>query len=110
MKIFFSWLIFIVIIAGLVMIFWNRHWYIRHMPKLPTMTGGQAVLFGFASAFMWVEVLKWGVHKPFNCLHCMCGWFTVLLAVLFHVPFWSFYLPVGVAVGAIYSAIKMRYL
>lgn len=74
------------------------------------MTGIQAIVFGFACAFVWVEVLKLGRHKPFNCLHCMTGWCTLLIAWLGHVGYWPFYLFVGVTVGAVFSAIKMRWL
>jgi hypothetical protein len=74
------------------------------------MTGLQAIIFGFACAFTWVEVLHWGNRKPFKCLKCMCGWLTLIIASCFHVEYWPFYLFVGVAVGAVFSAIKMRWL
>jgi hypothetical protein len=74
------------------------------------MTGIQAIIFGFACAFTWVEVLHLGSRKPFNCVKCLSGWFTLIIAGVWHVEYWPFYLPVGVAVGAIYSALKMRYL
>jgi hypothetical protein len=74
------------------------------------MTGIQAIVFGFSCAFTWVEVLRLGSRKPFNCLKCMCGWFTLIIAGVCHVEYWPFYLPVGVTVGAVFSAIKMRWL
>lgn len=74
------------------------------------MTGIQAIVFGFACAFTWVEVLRLGSRKPFNCLKCMCGWYTLAIAWSFHVQYWLFYLFVGFAVGAMFEGIKMRWL
>jgi len=74
------------------------------------MTGIQAIVFGFACAFTWVEVLHLGSRKPFSCLKCMCGWFTLIIAGVWHVEYWSLYLPVGVTVGAVFNAIKFRWL
>lgn len=79
-------------------------------PTFPTMPGYHVLFFALAIAFTWVEVLKWGVTKPFNCVKCMTGWVALILAAVFHTPFWYLYLPAGLFVGAIYSAIKMRHL
>jgi hypothetical protein len=110
MKILFNWFLFLLILALVILPFWYWRPITWRLPTLQTMTGTQAIGFGFASAFMWVEVLHLGSRKPFNCLKCMCGWFTMFIALAFHVQFWYFYLPIGLTVGAIYSAIKMRYL
>ncbi len=110
MKTLYSWIIFIVILAGLVMIFWNRHWYIKHLPERGTMTGLQVLFFALSLACLWVDILRWGSVKPFNCLKCMCGWIAVILAFTFHVQFWYFYLPAGLLVGAMFEGIKMRWL
>jgi len=110
MKIFFNWLLFLSFIGAIVVLILYRH----ELPSLPergTMTGLQVVLFSLAFAFTWVEVLKWWKQiKPFNCLKCMTGWTALILAVLFHVQFWWIYPFVGVAVGAVFGAIKMRWL
>lgn len=74
------------------------------------MPGYQVILFALSFAFMWVEILKWGVTKPFNCVKCMTGWSAFFIAWGFHTPYWYFYLPLGLMAGAIYSALKLRYL
>lgn len=75
-----------------------------------TMPGYQVILFALSIAFVWVEILKIGVVKPFTCVKCMCGWFALILAFYFDTPYWPLYLFVGLFAGAMYSAIKMRYL
>lgn len=111
MKIFF-WLWFIVIITAFCFaVQWQRPLLHDHLRALPAMTGLQVVVFALAIAFTWVEVLKWWKHvKPFNCLKCMTGWVALILAFTFHVQFWPLYLPLGLFVGAVFGAIKMRYL
>lgn len=74
------------------------------------MTGLLTVIIGFALAFTWVEVLHLGSKKPFNCLKCMCGWFTLLVGYVYGTPYCGFYLFIGLTVGAIFTAIKYRYL
>lgn len=68
------------------------------------------IIFSLSISFTWVEVLNPFKFKPFNCLKCMTGWVALILAVCLHVQFWWAYLPLGVFVGAIFSAIQMRYL
>lgn len=113
MKIIINWFLFLLILGGIVALVWHRHWVGQHLPALPergTMSGLQVIVFALSFAFMWVEVLKWGSVKPFNCMKCMAGWAAVILAFTFHVPYWPFYLPVGAFIGSIFSALKMRYL
>ncbi len=113
MKVFLNWFWFLLIIGGIVAIIWYRHWIGNHLPDLPEfgrMTGWQVVIFALAFAFMWVELLKWGSVKPFNCIKCLTGWVALVLAFTFHVQFWYMYLPVGLFVGAMFEAIKLRYL
>jgi hypothetical protein len=74
------------------------------------MQGYQVIIIALSMAFTWVEVMKWGVTKPFNCVKCMTGWISLLIAGVFHVPYWPFYLFIGLFSGAMYSAIKMRWL
>ena len=105
LGILFQW----VVVAGVLI----GGWYLIKSVSFPhpdKMPGFAVVVFSLACAFVWVEVLKWGVTKPFNCVKCMCGWFSLGLALIFHTPHWYLYLPLGVFVGAMYSGIKMRYL
>ena len=113
MKIITNWLLFLLLIGGIIALVWHRHWIGQHLPSLPergTMTGLQVIVFALAFAFMWVEVLKWGAVKPFNCLKCMTGWAAVILAFTFRVEFWYMYLPCGLFAGAMFEGIKMRWL
>lgn len=113
MKIIINWLLFLSFIAAVVVLFWHRQYIGEYLPSLPergTMTGLQVVLFALAIAFTWVEVLKWGHVKPFNCLKCMTGWAAIILAFTFRVEFWPLYLPLGLFVGAMFEGIKMRWL
>lgn len=110
MKIFINWFLFLSLIAGIVALIWHRHWIGQHLPERGTMTGLHVIIFALAFAFAWVEVLKWGAVKPFNCLKCLTGWVALILAFTFHVEFWYMYLPVGLFVGAVFEAIKMRWL
>lgn len=114
MKILFNWVMFLVIVGGITAIVWHRHWIGLHLPSFPergTMTGPQVIVFALSFAFMWVEVLKWWKQtKPFNCIPCLTGWVSLVMAFAFHVPFWYMYLPLGLFVGAVFGAIQMRWL
>lgn len=110
MRVFFNWVLFLAIIVAI----WAtvKYWHVvdQHLPTLKPMTGLQVVVFALALAFAWVEVLKWGVTKPFNCIKCLTGWFAFILAILFHVEYWYMYLPLGLLVGSVFEGIKMRWL
>lgn len=114
MKIIINWFVFLCIVGAIVALFviqWERPLISDYMPERGTMTGLQVVVFSLAIAFTWVEVLKWWKNiRPFNCLKCMTAWVSLILAFTFHVQFWWAYLFVGVFVGAVFSALKMRYL
>lgn len=113
MKAIINWFLFLLIAGAIVTLVWHRHWIGQRLPAIPErgiMMGLQVVVFSLAIAFAWVEVLKWGSVKPFNCLKCMTGWFALILAFTFHVEFWYMYLPVGLFAGAMFSALQMRYL
>jgi hypothetical protein len=101
-----QWIVVLAVLYFLLMGFSFR----LHISVLPVMPGYLVILFAFTIAFMWVEILKWGVTKPFNCVKCMSGWLALVIAGLFHTPFWYFYLPLGLFVGSMWSAIKMRWL
>lgn len=113
MKIIINWCFFILIALGIFNAIRFRHYIGQHLPSLPergTMTGAQVIVFALACAFVWVEILKWGVTKPSNCIKCMTGWFAVLFAFSHHVEFWVLYLPLGLFVGAVFEGAKMRWL
>lgn len=110
MKIIINWLLFLSFVGAVVVLVWHRQWIIDKIPSVPKMTGLQVVVFALACAFVWVDVMKWGVTKPFNCIKCMTGWIAVLFAFGHHVEFWPLYLPLGVFVGAVFSSIQMRWL
>lgn len=114
LKIVVNWLLFLSFVGAVIVLIWYRGELGNYLPSLPergTMTGPQAIVFALAFAFMWVEVLRWWKQiKPFNCLKCMTGWTALILAFTFHVEFWYMYLPLGLTVGAIFSAVQMRYL
>lgn len=70
------------------------------------------LLLALALAFCQIEVIHFGSVKPFNCIKCMTGWYAIVLAWFVYGHGWHgiIYLPLGVFVGAIYSALKMRWL
>lgn len=69
------------------------------------------LLLALSLAFCQIEVIHFGSVKPFNCVKCMTGWYALALAwVAGHGWHCFIYLPLGVFVGAIYSAIQMRHL
>lgn len=108
MKAFFNWWFFIMIVAFCYCAY--RYFRLPSLPERGTMTGLQVIVFALSFGFTWVEILKWGVVKPFNCLKCMTGWVALILAFTFHVEFWYMYLFVGLFVGAMFEGIKMRWL
>jgi hypothetical protein len=113
MKIIINWFLFLLILAGIIAAVWHRHWIGQYLPSLPergTMTGLQVIIFALSFAFVWVEVMKRGSVKPFNCIKCMAGWVALILAFTFHVEFWPLYLPLGSFTGAMFEGIKMRWL
>lgn len=113
MKVFvsiLSWVIFLGVIAGIIYAANVLEFSFPRFKAFPKMGGLWALFFGFSLAFMWVEVWRLGKKKPFSCLKCMSAWLTLFIAYLFHVDFWYLYLPAGLFIGAMFSAVKMRYL
>lgn len=104
-KAIINWIVFVAVIAGA---FFLLKYFA--LPSLPTLSGWFVCLVGLAMAVVWVEKLKWGSVKPFNCVSCLTGWTTLALAFLFHVEVWYLYLFIGAFVGVMYSKICMRYL
>lgn len=84
-------------------------WWLATIPRV-ALHPALIITFALSGAFTWVEVLKWGVVKPFTCVKCMSGWFAVILAWWSGADYWLLYALVGLFVGAMYSAIKMRWL
>jgi hypothetical protein len=70
-----------------------------------TLTGFEVILFALSISFTLVEVAK-----IFPCLKCVTGWVALLMAIAWHTPFPWLYLFVGLFVGAVFSAIKNRWL
>jgi hypothetical protein len=110
MKALINWLLFLCFVGAIALLFAHRQWIINKLPSVPQMTGLQVIVFSLACAFVWVDILKWGITKPFNCTKCMTGWFSLLFAFMFHVPFWPMYLIAGLFVGSMFEGIKMRWL
>lgn len=105
-----QYLIIIAIIA--VIYFACKYWHLTgylHTDK--TLNGFQVVFFSLSIAFVWVEVLKiFSFTKPFNCIKCMTGWISLIMALIFHTPLPFFYLFVGLFIGALFDAVKQRWL
>lgn len=75
----------------------------------------EIILYALCLAFFVVEVLpriKLTNRKPFNCMMCMTGWCSIGLAVWqdFHWPYVLLLGLAGVFTGAMFGAIKMRWL
>lgn len=103
LKIFLNYLGFIILIAG-AWLAW------KYLPELPTLSGWFVTLVGLAIAVVWVDKLKWGSVKPWNCAGCLSGWFTLILAFLFHVEVWYLYVFIGAFAGIVYEKFCMRWL
>jgi hypothetical protein len=73
------------------------------------MPGYLIILFSLSIAFLVVEQLHIP-KKPFNCMKCLTAWIAVFMAFGFDTPYWYFYLPLGLFAGAMFTAIKYRYL
>lgn len=73
------------------------------------MPGYLVLLFALSLAFSFKEVLHWN-KKPYNCIKCLTGWFSLFIAFAFHTPYWPFYLALGLFTGAMWEAIKYRWL
>lgn len=68
------------------------------------------LFFALSIAFTWVEILRWGNRKPFNCIKCMTGWIALIIAGSVQADYWPLYLFGGLFVGAVFDIVKMRYL
>ena len=74
------------------------------------MIQAHILLYALSLAFCQVEVIRFGSVKPFNCIKCMTGWFALVLGCIEQGWHGVWYLPLGVFVGAIFEALKMRCL
>jgi hypothetical protein len=99
-----QWIIMLAVIVGIVLLF-------KHV-RLPaiTLSSIEIIILAFSCAFVWVYVLKWGVIKPFNCVTCMTGWFSLIIGCWAIGKWGVVYMPVGMTVAALYSEIRMRWL
>ncbi len=100
----FKWIITISIIV-LAFIYAKK----ISFPQL-SLSSFEIIFTALSIAFTWVEILKWGVTKPFNCLKCMTGWAALIIGCLCIGWHGIIYLPIGLFIGSIFSAIQMRYL
>lgn len=94
-----QWLIIVAIFAAAIAIPFGK------INITGTLTGPEVILFALAISFTLVEVVK-----LFPCMKCVTGWSALILALLFHTPFAWMYVFVGLFAGALFSAIKMRWL
>jgi hypothetical protein len=74
------------------------------------MTTFQILFLSLSLAFTWVEILRLGVTKPFNCMKCMTGWVALAFGIYYFGWHGWIYLFEGLFVGALFSAIQMRFL
>lgn len=72
--------------------------------------GKEVIIFALAVAFYIVDILKFGVSKPFNCIKCMTGWLSLIFAFFSNVDHWVLYLFVGLFAGAMFESFRMRWL
>jgi hypothetical protein len=106
LKAMFQWIILICI--GIVLYLgWIHRGDIHPAHSLNNF---EIIGLSLCLAFMWVEVLKWGVTKPFNCVKCMTAWISLLIGCSQIGWFGIIFLPVGLFVGAMWEAIKDRWL
>ncbi len=113
MKIFLNWLLFLITMGAIIVLVWHRHWIGDHLPSLPVLHLSPAgiIILAFSCAFVWVYVLKWWKQiKPFNCVTCLTGWFSLIIGCWVAGWFGVIYMPVGMTVAALYSEVRMRWL
>ena len=104
LKALMQWIIMLAVIIGIVLLFK----YVR----LPTihLNSIEIIILAFSCAFVWVYVLKWGVIKPFSCVTCMTGWFSLIIGCWAIGKWGVVYMPVGMTVAALYAEVRMRWL
>ena len=76
------------------------------------MTPIEILLSALALAFCWVEFINpFKKTKPFNCTMCMSGWFAGSLALFAGYQISTIlFIACGVFIGALFEAIKMRWM
>ena len=74
------------------------------------MINWNILIIALSLAFCQVEVLHFGSVKPLNCIKCMTGWYALTIGSWYLGWHAVVYLPLGVFVGAMFEAIKMRWL
>ena len=70
----------------------------------------QIIILALSLAYCWVDVLRIGKVRPFNCIMCMTGWFALLCGVVEYGVKGAMFMPVGVFTGMLFENLRMRYL
>lgn len=70
---------------------------------------GAVIALGFAFAFTFVNSRRW-VVKPFSCVSCLSGWFTMALGIYSFGWIGLVFLPIGYTVGALAGRLIKRFL
>ncbi len=75
------------------------------------LTHSQVLLLAFCLAFVWVNIFKLHVDKkPFSCITCMSGWFSLAIGVSCIGWYAVLYMPVAMTIAALYSEVRDRWL
>ena len=106
----FTVVLFVAVASAVVVLFIQAYTIFQwHRPNLGTMPGYMAILTGLGFAFFWVNEFKLFKRvKPFNCIKCLTGWASFLLAFCFNVPLYPCYLFIGLLVGGVFERISLR--
>lgn len=98
-----QWLLVLGVAAGIYFL-WKGH---LTLPDI-NLSSVEIIIISLSLAFTWVEVLKIGVTKPFNCVSCLTGWIALIVGVIDRGWSGIIFLFIGLFVGALFEAIKMR--
>jgi hypothetical protein len=75
------------------------------------MSNIELIITALSIAFCWINIIQWPKFKPFNCMMCLTGWLALVLAILTGHGIWSIlFYPVGCFAGAMFEAVKYRWL
>lgn len=99
--------VFMAVVATLIYLSVHLKW-IAPIPHY-SLTVTQVIVFGFVFAFMFTKGRYWAT-KPFSCMGCMGGWFTLALGIYAFGAIGWIFLPIGYTVNAIADRIIMRFL
>lgn len=86
-------------------------WYFVFDPQFSDPGAHWILFFALSASFVWVYTLGWWKRiKPFKCLKCMCGWTTLLICIVVGHDNQLFMVLAGVFAGALFDAVKSRWL